>query len=337
MSERLLLKNISAYVPDLQLGPSSNGISVWHRVPVSRRSLVLVLLFLGGAGELRVILTQRSLQLRNFPGHISLPGGKADTGLELEWQVARREMHEETGFPSDDTVLRDSHNIEMDHMLIMPSYLSRTFSVVRPCIGFMHPIGLNPIDIPLTLNPGETASIFSCPLRDFLHPSTLARDYPSLECVGRSLRATKWGGIPWFLRSYTFNQQNHRDAPWLNAVGNLSDDALDSDEDRTKIENLNLWGQRGSRRDSATNEKIYDVWGLTAQILHDVARVVYGGHEDGGPIGQEEFIYSLWEHSKLMHQKARSAEEIALIEDANGFDKVLPRTEFLRLKNLYKA
>ena len=37
---------------------------------------------------------------------MALPGGKADSGLELEWQVSRREMHEEIGLSDNDEDLK---------------------------------------------------------------------------------------------------------------------------------------------------------------------------------------------------------------------------------------
>lgn len=333
MSEASFLKSLAKYTPKLQLGGAPSVASVWHRVPVSRRSLVFVLLFLGKAGELRVLLTQRSRMLRNFPGHISLPGGKADTGLELEWHVARREMHEETGIPQDTRMLREMCNAEISDIQCMPSYLSRTFSVVRPCVGFLRPVNGLEINIPLVLNPGETAGIFSCPLRDFVYPCS---DIVS-ECTSRSSRQVKWGGIPWTLASYEFPHQNSAETLWLSSVANLSDDSSGSDADHDKLERLNSWGMRGSHRNVTTNEKVYNVWGLTALILHDIATVVYGENNNNSEIGQEDLIYSLWKHGKLFGGKERSLQEVCLIEESCGFDTVLPRAEYVRLKRLYRA
>ncbi|KAK6457410.1 NUDIX hydrolase domain-like protein [Scheffersomyces xylosifermentans] len=332
--------------------------SIWHKLPISRRSSVFILLFLGQLGELRVILTKRSSKLRNFPGHISLPGGKADDGLESEWHVARREMEEEIGLSSNNDELEQKYGFTIDHLNILPSYLSRTFSAVRPCIGYMNfskKVDESDLihNLKINLNPGESSSIFSCPLRDFLYP--VVEEEP-LESLDRNSYAVKWGGIPWNLRSYTFLQTNSNEASWLKGIKDLSA-SEDEDDQGTDIDNsekesvtppearkktkkdLSEWGRLGSRRHSETNEKIYDVWGLTANILHDLADVTYRGPPKR-ELGEEELIYSIWKYGNQMRAKERSEAEVKLIQskamDDFGFGEILPRTEFNRLKKLYK-
>lgn len=367
-SEKIYLDNIKNYIPKFyQLQPQL----VWHKVPVSRRSSVFVLLFLGNLGELRVILTKRSSKLRNFPGHISLPGGKADSSLETEWQVARREMEEEIGLSSNNDYLLKNFGFTIDYLNILPSYLSRTFSSVRPCIGFMNfhkndDNFQNNIlsNLNLSLNPGESSSIFSCPLKDFLYP--ISQDFQeALECT---YHRVKWGGVPWKLRSYIFKQNNPYEVAWLKDIDDLSstdyevdlDDPMEDvfeneieessrhieivDQSNTpaneKKKNLEEWGRLGSRLDEETNEKVYDVWGLTANILHDLAQLTYTNkfnHE----MGEEELIYSIWRYGNQMKQKSRSPEEVKLINSHGlpnefGFNDILPRSEFLKLKQIYK-
>lgn len=325
---------------------------------------MFILLFFGHLGELRVILTRRLSKLRNFPGHISLPGGKADTGLESEWQVARREMHEEIGLDADDKLLVKHFGFTVDYLNILPAYLLRTFSAVRPCVGLMKISAVEDEarllnDLRLNLNPGETSTIFSCPLRDFLYP---VRDEPAMECFERSSHEINWGGIPWRLRSYAFLQHNENEADFLKEIEGdptSEEDDHDHDSDHDHVthtgstdaskprpsgppkKDLSSWGRLGSRRHSETNEKIYDVWGLTANILHDLAEIVYEGGKIEREIGEEELIYSLWHHGNQLRQKERLEEEVKLIastpmDRSYGFGDVLPRAEFLRLKKLYK-
>lgn len=324
---------------------------------------MFVLLFLGNFGELRVILTKRSSKLRSFPGHISLPGGKADNGLESEWEVARREMEEEIGLSSRDEVLKKDFGIKIEPLAMLPCYLSRTFLAVRPCIGFMS-FEKNEKEVTrslqLSLNPEESSSIFSCPLRDFIYPDL--PNYPPRECISRLYDKIKWGGIPWNLRSFTFPYHNVNEATWLTSIKDTSasedesysDDSIHpvSHDNFTSLEQggppskktrLAMWGRTGTGRDSETNEKIYDVWGLTANILHDLALVMYGGSElhSKTVLGEEELIYSLWHFGNQLQGKQRSPEELKLIKSNNikdfGFSDILPRTEFLRLKELYKS
>jgi 8-oxo-dGTP pyrophosphatase MutT (NUDIX family) len=454
MSELQALENLKKYTPKFyQLQQQS----IWHKVPLSRRSSVFVLLFLGRLGELRVILTKRSSKLRNFPGHISLPGGKADTVDETEWMVARREMEEEIGLSANNDELLSKYGFTIDHLNILPSYLSRTFSAVRPCIGFMNfrdQEGLHS-KLKLTLNPGESSNVFSCPLHDFLYPITeesmesvdttfhrvtewmvarremeeeiglsanndellskygftidhlnilpsyLSRTfsavrpcigfmnfrdqeglhsklkltlnpgessnvfscplhdflYPiteeSMESVDTTFHRVKWGGIPWKLRSFIFKQNNPNEPDWLREIDDLSgseseftedeiEEAIEDDleESTKKRNNLELWGRLGSRRDEETNEKIYDVWGLTANILHDLAELVYT-NKFNREMGEEELIYSIWKYGNQMKKKERSPEEVKLINSRGipnefGFNDIMPRTEFLKLKQIYK-
>ncbi|KAI5969187.1 PCD1 [Candida margitis] len=345
-------------------------------------------------GELRVLLTKRSSKLRNFPGHVALPGGKADNGLESEWTVSRREMHEEIGLSSHDDSLAKL-GISIEHITLLPSYLSRTFSCVRPCVGFMKFNNEGDVEatiasrLNLVLNPGESSSIFSCPLKDFLYPVV---DEPASEALERVSYHMKWGGIPWSLRSYTFLQNNPNEVEWLKHIKDLSasedeelgeeldqsdkgritppnatplrsispsrsrsptrDSKLDPREtkqanSKKEKKDLTSWGRLGSRTDEETNEKIYDVWGLTANILHDLSEIVYARDRIGKrQIGEEEMIYCLHEFGHLMQQKERSDAEVKLIHSSNtpsasrdgefGFNSILPPEEFSRLKNLYK-
>lgn len=359
------LEHLRRYVPR---NYQNLAHTIWNRVPVCRRSAVFILLFLGQCGELRVVLTKRLSRLRNFPGHISLPGGKADTGLELPWMVSRREMSEEIGLSEDNQHLLSNYGFTIEKVAEFPCYLSRTFSAVRPCIGFMkmapgeHPELRLLEKLRLKLNPGESSSIFLCPLRDFLYPAV---DDEPLEALERTHYLIKWGGIPWHLRSYTFLQQNASEPGWLQGFADLSaseDDSADDRDSRDKRaqtppltphlehledakpakrrkRDLSSWGKLGARRDLATQQKIYDVWGLTANILHDIAEVTYAGHTPR-ELGEEELIRSIWNYGKQMRQKERSEEENALISaspaDKALFGDFLPRTEFNRLKRLYK-
>lgn len=354
ISHPMEIENIVNYTPKYYHGLPK---SVWSRLPCTRRSAVFILLFLGKMGELRVILTKRSSQLRNFPGHISLPGGKADSETETEWQVSRREMEEEIGISADNEKLKKNFGFSIDHLKVLPCYLSRTFLAVRPCVGFMR-FGNDVLEselihnLTLTLNPGESSGIFSCPLRDFLHPTV---DEEPSESIERQSHSVHWGSIPWNLRSYIFPQRKLNEPTWLRDIQDLLEEDYSEEDEIAKREQtpptsgssektlkkqkLSLWGRLGSRRDSETQERIYDVWGLTANILHDLAKITYG--HAGGIQGEEELIYSVWHHGNQMRQKERSPEEAKLINatisDNYGFLDILPRLEFLRLKNLYRG
>lgn len=309
------INSLRAYVARAAAGQT---VSAWHRVPVARRAAVLVLLFLGRGGEWRVVLTRRLARLRSFPGHVLLPGGKADTGLELPWMVAQREAAEEIGLAGAEELAR-RFGAAYEPVTELPCYLLRTLLAVRPCVAVLQ-VPPDVRDLGLALNPGESLGIFLVPLRDFV-PRTRA-----LEAALRSHRSVKWGGVPWDLRLVTFARDNPDEAPWLRGL-----DDVDSGSDSESGEG---WGNRGMRRNSA-NVPIYDVWGLTANILHDLARVMEQSHGADSVVGQEDLIYALWRHGH-MKLAARLAAELRIISDSDAlFGDLLPRAEVVRLRRFY--
>ncbi|QPG74351.1 hypothetical protein FOA43_001678 [Brettanomyces nanus] len=300
--------------------------SVWHGLPIARRSAVLVLLFLGKQGELRVILTKRSRRLRHFSGHISFPGGKVDNGLESEFQCARRETEEEIGICRHNDNLMQRFGCEIKHLKVLPSYMARTLLAVAPCVGFLNWEGSKVDELEeqtlgsLGLNPGESASVFSVPLRDFLQPRP--RRVELLECLKQSYIKTKWGGIPWSLRQFIFPTQNENEVKWLADVEDLSSSSDDEHQDETHA-------------DQEFDIRTRNCWGLTANILHDVAEIVYNRNY-GRVVGQEDLIWSLLEHGQ-MKMKDRSTFEKKLINNVTGcsFRECVGDTDFNKLKRMY--
>ncbi len=67
---------------------------------IEKRASVLIPL-LESEGELFVLLTQRSKQLRSHAGQVSFPGGKQDTQDANSLETALRETHEEIGLPPE--------------------------------------------------------------------------------------------------------------------------------------------------------------------------------------------------------------------------------------------
>ncbi|ODQ81134.1 hypothetical protein BABINDRAFT_160536 [Babjeviella inositovora NRRL Y-12698] len=335
------LAKIRAYAPrHFQNGPKT----VWHHLPVNRRSAVLLLLFLGSQGELRVLLTKRSSKLKSFPGQISLPGGKADTGLETAWDVALRETEEEIGIARDAQRLMDAYGCLIERLGELPCYMSRNLLAVRPCVGFLSWQARDgetservAEELALSLNPGESSSIFSVPVRD-IYLSYLAEQAPEkpLECLGSSRSVYKWAGIPWCLKSFLFPIESAHEPKWLNNVTDLpSDEEALSDDEKRAIS----YGRTGYRRSSITGDMIKDVWGLTANILHDLAEIMYASLVDT-EIGEEELIYALRNSGQSMgNAKGRTPWEKKLIEgDENvSFKDVLPAEEFERLKRMYAS
>lgn len=121
--------------------------------PKSKRAAVLLCLFQGAEGELRVILTKRAGSLSSHSGEVALPGGKRDEG-EDDKATALREAHEEIG-------LEPSH---VKIVTVLEPFLSKHLLTVTPVVGIVpdhHKFEPRP-------NAGEVDAIFDVPLEMFL-------------------------------------------------------------------------------------------------------------------------------------------------------------------------
>ncbi|CEP61386.1 8-oxo-dGTP diphosphatase LALA0_S03e01706g [Lachancea lanzarotensis] len=307
MENAQLLTNLAKFTVQQVLPVSST----W---PVHRRSAVLVLLFVGKFGELRVLLTKRCRNLRSFSGHVSLPGGKADFPEESATMVAIREAEEEIGLPRDEEVLLRNFNMKIEAVTTkFPHFLSRTFLSVKPIVSFLYNAG-TPLDsrykVPLDgsqffgkLNPGETTSLFSVPLADFTaHRHTHAGFHA--EYVSRKLYTAKWGGLTWKLQHYYYPNENIKDTTWLNEIIDTS-----------------------SGDEEAEGIPCKDVWGLTAKILQELSDVAHGDTGTTKAKGHEELIYALHKFGNQLQDRQRSQWETAMISGQRGvfYSDVIPK------------
>ncbi|EXB52398.1 Nudix hydrolase 22 [Morus notabilis] len=120
-----------------------------------RKAAVLICLFEGPQGELRVILTKRSMKLLSYPGDVALPGGKMEEGDVDYSATALREAMEEIGL--DSSLVQVVANLEpfisMQHLL-----------KVIPVIGLLD----RAEDFKPALNIDEVDAVFDVPLDMFL-------------------------------------------------------------------------------------------------------------------------------------------------------------------------
>lgn len=111
--------------------------SIYSSLPLKYRAAVLILLFADRRGDLKIVLTVRSRHLRTFPGQVAFPGGRADHVSETPAQTARREAFEEIGLPLDGhTFFPPSFSVE--HITELPCYLARSILCVRPCVALLN-------------------------------------------------------------------------------------------------------------------------------------------------------------------------------------------------------
>lgn len=119
-----------------------------------KKAAVLICLFEGDDGDLRVILTKRSSKLSTHSGEVSLPGGKAEEGDKDDAATAKREAEEEIGL--------DPKLVNV--VTVLEPFLSKHLLRVVPVIGILHDKkAFKPV-----LNPAEVESVFDAPLEMFL-------------------------------------------------------------------------------------------------------------------------------------------------------------------------
>jgi 8-oxo-dGTP pyrophosphatase MutT (NUDIX family) len=133
--------------------------------PDARVSAVLIALVEGTDGP-EVLLTRRSMEMRNHRGEISFPGGRLDPG-ETPIETALREAHEEVGLDPDvPTVVGELAHL---NTIVSRSYIVPVVSVLdhRPDVE------------PLT---GEVDRVMWTPLAELAQPGTY--------------RMERWGSPP---------------------------------------------------------------------------------------------------------------------------------------------
>ncbi|XP_062192741.1 nudix hydrolase 15, mitochondrial-like [Phragmites australis] len=160
-----------------------------------RRAAVLVCIFRGGAGELRVLLTKRSSSLSTHSGEVALPGGKAEEGDADDAATALRESKEEIGLdPALVTVVTS-----LEH------FLSKHLLVVVPVVGILSDVqAFRPV-----LNVAEVDDIFDVPLEMFLKDEN------------RTSKELEWMGQPFTIHHFNYEKGNHKYIIWGLTAGIL--------------------------------------------------------------------------------------------------------------------
>ncbi|KAL5614725.1 hypothetical protein BROUX41_004820 [Berkeleyomyces rouxiae] len=279
-------KSLAAVARLRQYNPPA--FPLWNQLPASRRAAVLILLYPDRMGDLRVVLTMRASGMRNFGGHAAFPGGKADTTSESPYtdEIARREAWEEIGLPETNNLLPKGYNIEF--LCHLPHSLARTDVVVRPCVALLDrcpppPASSSTAAVARSLSTasqaavadalrptpsaGEVAAVFSGPFHNFLSPSDEAPS-PALP-LGARLPPGPWyeggwaehaTGEPWRIHNFYVpinNQRVTKPAPM-------------------PVPSMQKWRETVRRPEVLEEHRgRYRVWGFTAKILVEAARVAY--------------------------------------------------------------
>ncbi|NXX15222.1 NUDT7 diphosphatase, partial [Podargus strigoides] len=153
----------------------------FSRLPLPKAAVLLPLVV--RQGELHLLLTVRSMQLRRSPGEVCFPGGKSEAVDKDEIDTALREAKEEVGLQPEkvEVICRLVPGIDkMNHL-------------VTPVVGFIEDT------FHATPNPDEVSDVFVVPLEYFVKPlnyKTLPYKTPS--------------GYSGRLHCFTYDDQEHK-------------------------------------------------------------------------------------------------------------------------------
>ena len=145
--------------------PSAYGDDGARGDPAAMVPAAVLVPIVDRAAGLTVLLTQRTVHLKNHSGQISFPGGRADPEDAGPEYTALREAREEIGL--------DRARVEV--IARLAEYLVRTGFRVTPVVGLVTP----PYD--LAPDPHEVADVFEVPLAFVLDPANHRRETRELN------------------------------------------------------------------------------------------------------------------------------------------------------------
>jgi len=155
---------------------------LWHQYQILpeqkvKHAAVLVPL-VERAGDVYVLLTQRTTYLNGHAGQISFPGGSVEPCDRHRQDTALRETEEEIG------LVRTSVSV----LGQLPDYEMQSGFRITPVVGWLQP--------PYSTRPDplEVQDIFEVPLEHFLHPARYQRRQYVLEGIGHRYLAIPYHG-----------------------------------------------------------------------------------------------------------------------------------------------
>ncbi|KAF2468229.1 uncharacterized protein BDR25DRAFT_290959 [Lindgomyces ingoldianus] len=317
------LARLRAYSP-----PPTN----WYNCPVTRRAAVLILLFPDRYGELKVVLTMRASTLRSYAGQVALPGGKADSLSETPFDTARREAYEEIGLPTTNTKLPPGFKVE--HLCELPANLAKTELGVRPCVAFLCPSSppsssassgsgfssaapsSSPVEEKMIprLDPKEVAAVFTAPFHNFLRKTWAAEAPGPLQKNGKPEKWyrgswTDWHESRWRMHNFYIPKPSQSPSQ-MREKSPLPDSQAEGDAARYNLRTRKKVG-KAEEPNPLDDLATFRVFGMTARILVDAARVAYGEEpefEHNSHFGDEDMIGRLLKIGRLSEIRKKGEE-----------------------------
>ncbi|KAK7191582.1 hypothetical protein DPSP01_004809 [Paraphaeosphaeria sporulosa] len=293
--------------------------TTYNKLPLTRRAAVLILLFPDRHGELKVVLTMRAATLRNYAGQAALPGGKADTLDEKPFETARREAYEEIGLPTTDTKLPPGFRVE--HLCELPANLAKTELGVRPCVAFLCPSATpastgtqSAADVEEKmiprLDPKEVAAVFTAPFAQFLQKEWTRNEPGPVNGKG--------GRHSWYRGTWTdWHESRWRMHNFYIPKPPPSASALRRNPSHSQASQTPRSQDQPEGDDPRPEPTVFEdlqnfrVFGMTARILVDAARVAYGEEpefEHNSHFGDEEMLERLLKVGRLSEVRKKGEE-----------------------------
>lgn len=265
-------------------------------------------------------------------GQAALPGGKADALSESPFYTARREAMEEIGLPMSDHKLPPGYSVE--HLTELPANLAMTELGVRPCVAYLktpEPTASNKNpdaakDILPTLDSREVAAVFTAPFYNFLRETDIdpevKKNTPGDWYKGswHSWHESAWRMHQFFVpvsKSTVFLANCERE-PKEESDSSASEKSASTDAKISDSASSNKGVGNGKTSSSSLKPPLprsfysisgdalaqprYRVFGMTARILVDCARVAYGEepeYEHNSHFGDEDMIERLIKIGRL--------------------------------------
>jgi 8-oxo-dGTP pyrophosphatase MutT (NUDIX family) len=242
---------------------------------------------------------------------------------ESPWDTARREAFEEIGLAMTEDKLPQGYTVE--HLAELPTNLAMTELGVRPCVAFLKTPAPSPRnqtpdaarDFLPKLDAKEVAAVFTAPFHNFL--SEKDEDPAQREVEGDWYKGSwhSWNDTAW--RMHNFSVPVTSSTSFLaKRPESYADPRPSSGSGSGAGESKKPAGGKGSGMQPALPRSFYRVsgdalaqpryrvFGMTARILVDAARVAYGEEpqfEHNSHFGDEEMIERLIRIGRLSEEK----------------------------------
>jgi 8-oxo-dGTP pyrophosphatase MutT (NUDIX family) len=252
----------------------------------------------------------RSAKLNTYAGQAAFPGGKTDTLEESPWDTARREAYEEIGLPMNEEKLR---GFKVEHLCELPTNLAKTELGVRPCVAYLCPSSTAPTssDEPSVedrliprLDPKEVAAVFTAPFHSFLRKTWTGDGPGPVQKDGRPEKWyrgswTDWHESRWRMHSFYIPKPPPSPTSLLKNPSKSNTETGPEPSPHSGLPDGDDPRPEPNALDALTT---FRVFGMTARILVDAARVAYGEEpefEHNSHLGDEEMIEHLLKMGRL--------------------------------------